>query len=131
MSISAPPRPPSPPRTAPDGKPLEREEIEALVQALIEEARRETRRRHRRYLAIAALLVSAGLVVLILLQSGAASQPASPAASARSSLAAGAANSRIGFISEPPRSGYCGTVWVMNPDGSGQRRLTSGGGHGF
>ncbi len=37
------------------------------------------------------------------------------------------ANPDIAFIREPPRSGYCGTVWVMNADGSGQRRLTNGG----
>src|SRR5262245_48074132 len=79
MSISAPPRPPSPIRTAPDSKPLEREEIEALVQALIEEARRETRRRHRRYWAIAALVVSVGVAVLILLDGGASSHTTSPA----------------------------------------------------
>jgi hypothetical protein len=48
----------------PDGKPLEREEIEALVEALIEEARRETRRRHRRYWAVAALGTLVGVVVL-------------------------------------------------------------------
>src|SRR5262245_13903963 len=79
MSISAPPRPPSPARTAPDSKPLEREEIEALVEALIEEARRETRRRHRRYWAFAALVAVVGAGVLILLERGAASHTTSPA----------------------------------------------------
>jgi Tol biopolymer transport system component len=79
ISISAPPRPPSPVRTAPDSQPLEREEIEALVQALIEEARRETRRRHRRYWALAALVVSVGVAVLVLLDGGAASHTTSPA----------------------------------------------------
>ena len=127
MTISAPPRPPAPTQTAPDSKPLERDEIEALVEALIEEARRETRRRHRRYWAVAALVVSVGVAVLLLLESGAASQPASPAASARSSLPAAARTSKIAFISEPPAGGYCGTVHVMNADGSGQRRLTNGG----
>ena len=78
MSISAPPRPPSPARPAGDGRPLEREEIEALVEALIEEARRETRRRHRRYWALAALGVSVGVILLILLEGGASSHPASP-----------------------------------------------------
>jgi TolB protein len=34
---------------------------------------------------------------------------------------------KIAYISEPQGGGYCGTVWVMNPDGSGQRRLTNGG----
>jgi Tol biopolymer transport system component len=63
----------------------------------------------------------------VLLEGGASSHPASSALSARSSLAAGAGRSRIAFISEPPRGGYCGTVYVMNSDGSGQRRLTNGG----
>ena len=127
MTISAPPRPPSPERAAPDSKPLEREEIEALVEALIEEARQETRRRHRRYWAVAALVAFVGVVVLILLDGGAASQTASPALSARMNAAAQAATSRIAFISEPPGGGYCGTVCVMNADGSGQRRLANGG----
>src|SRR5262245_16068845 len=78
MSISAPPRPPSPVQAAPDSKPLEREEIEALVQALIEEARRETRRRHRRYWAVATLVAVVGAGVLILLERGAASHTTSP-----------------------------------------------------
>src|SRR5262245_25987055 len=97
MSTSAPPRPPAPERTAPD-KPLEREEIEALVQALIEEARRETRRRHRRYWAVAALVVFVGVVVLILLDGGASSRPASPALSARLGLPVGATRSKLAFI---------------------------------
>src|SRR5512145_471496 len=126
MTVSAPPRPPTPAGTAPNSKPLERDEIEALVEALIEEARRETRRRHRRYWALAALAAFVGAVILTLLQGGAASQTASPALSARSSLATAASSSKIAFISEP-RGGYCGTVWTMNPDGSDQRRLTNGG----
>ena len=127
MTVSAPPRPPAPARTAPDTKPLEREEIEVLVEALIEEARRETRRRHRTYWAVAGLVAFVGVVVLILLEGGAASQISSPALSARMNTAAQAATSKIAFIREPPFSGYCGTVWVMNADGSGQRRLTNGG----
>jgi TolB protein len=125
MTVSAPPRPPSPERAATDGAPLTRDEIEALVEALIDEARRETRRRHRTYWAVAALATFVGVVVLILLDGGAASQIASPALSARSSLVAGAASSKIAFISEPPVGGYCGVVYVMNADGSGQRRLVS------
>jgi TolB protein len=126
MTVSAPPRSPSE-RTTPDSKPLERGEIEALVEALIEEARRETRRRHRTYWAVAGLVAFVGVVVLIVLEGGAASQTASPALSARMNTAAQAATSKIAFIREPPFSGYCGTVWVMNADGSGQRRLTNGG----
>jgi len=127
MSISAPPRPPSPSRTVLDGKPLEREKIEALVQALIEEARRETRRRHRKYWAIAALVTFVGVGVLLLLQSGAASQPASPALSpARLGLAAGTTSSKLAFI-RTVHSACCGrgplALYVMNADASGERML--------
>src|SRR5688572_30648109 len=125
MTVSAPPRPPA--ERTPNSKPLDRDEVEALVEALIEEARQETRRRHHRYWALAALATFAGAVVLILLEGGAASQPASPALSARLSFPAAAATSKIAFLSEPPGGGYCGTVYVMNADGSGQRRLTNGG----
>jgi Tol biopolymer transport system component len=125
MSISAPPRPPAPARTAPDSKPLEREEIEALVEALIEEARRETRRRHRRYWAVAALVALVGAGVLILLERGAASHTTSPAPSARSGAAAGTPSSKIAFVNSVGRfrqpSWY--ELYVMNPDGSGKRRL--------
>jgi Tol biopolymer transport system component len=127
MTVFAPPRSPSPARTAPDNEPLDREEIEALVEALIEEARRETRRRHRRYWAIAALLVFVGVVVLILLQSGAASQPASPALSGRFGLAAGTTSSKLAFV-RTIHSACCGrgpiALYVMNADGSGKRMLT-------
>ena len=102
MTVSAPPRPPSPAREVRESKPLEREEIEALVEALIEEARRETRRRHRRYLAVAALVTFVGVVVLVLLQSGAASQPhRRRPPHGRASLWE-ATTSKIAFISEPP-----------------------------
>lgn len=54
MSVTSPPRPPRP------SGPVDREELEALVEALIEEARQRTRRRRRRY-AAAALLAAAGI----------------------------------------------------------------------
>jgi hypothetical protein len=95
MSVTAPPRPPSPDRS---NEPLDRAEIEALVEALIEEARRETRRRHRRYWALAALVTFVGVVVLTLLEGGAASQTASPAVSAQSNAATHAGPSRIAFL---------------------------------
>jgi Tol biopolymer transport system component len=126
MTVSAPPRPPAPTRTAPDSKPLDREEIEALVEALIEEARRETRRRHRRYWAVAALVAVVGVVVLVLLERGTASQTASPALSARSGAAGGTPSSKIAFVRTvgciPLRHCWWG-LYVMNPDGSGKRRL--------
>jgi TolB protein len=125
MTVSAPPRPPSPAR-APDNKPLEREEIEALVEALIEEARGETRRRRRRYWALVVLVTFVGVVVFTLLQGGAASQTASPALSARSgAAAAGTPRSKIAFVGSV--GGFMGPAWsqlyVMKPDGSGKRRL--------
>src|SRR4029078_8767771 len=91
------PRPPAPARTAPDSRPLDREEIEALVEALIEEARREQRRRHRRYWPLAPLRTFVGVVILILLDGGAASQTAAPAVSAQSNAATRAGHSRIAF----------------------------------
>src|SRR5215510_13468920 len=124
MTLSVPPPPPAPARTAPHSKPLEREEIEALVEALIEEARRETRRRHRRYWAVAALVAVVGVVVLVLLERGTASQTASPAPSARSGAARGTPSSKIAFAttvgSSPLQHSWWG-LYVINLDGSGKR----------
>src|SRR5262245_11651193 len=129
MTVSAPPRPPTHERTAPDNKPLNREEVEALVEALIEEVRRETRRRRRRYWAFAALVAFVGVVVLIVLDGGAASQTASPAISARMSAAVQAGPPRIAFTSNPlptPPPGPANAhqineLYVVNADGSGKQ----------
>jgi TolB protein len=126
MTVSAPPRSPAPARTAPDSTPLEREEIEALVEALIEEARRETRRRHRRYWMLAALAIFVGAVIVVLLDGGAASQTGSPALSARSGAARGTPSSKVAFVNTvsciPLQHCWWG-LYVMNADGSGKRRL--------
>ena len=121
MSVTTPPRPPR------QSEPIDRDELEALVEALIEEARQRARRRRRIYataVALVALVVAAVSTVV-----DRATQPdtASRALAARSSGLAGAATPKIAFISEPPAGGYCGTVYVMNADGSAQRRLTNGG----
>jgi Tol biopolymer transport system component len=122
MSVTAPPRPPRP---DPSKEPLNREEIEALVEALIEEVRQETRRRRRKYWAIAALVTFVGVVLLTVLDRGAASQTASPTLSARSGAAGGTPRSKIAFVGEVVRFRQPGwyELYVMNPDGSGKRRL--------
>ncbi len=50
---------------------------------------------------------------------------ASPALAARSGGLAGAATPKIAYIREPLHAGYAGVLWVMNRDGSGQRRLAA------
>ena len=117
MTVTAPPRPPSP------SDPVTHGEFDALVEALIEEARRRGQRRRRRNAAVVTLVTLVGVAVFALLGRSAQSQTASPALSVRSSLPAAAASSKIAFIREPPFAGYAGVLWVMNPDGSGQRRL--------
>ena len=71
-------------------------------------------------LGVAGLMMAAGVAAT----SGAVSAPATG-----SPVTAGSAqaSSKIAFVSEPVGGGYCGTVYVMNADGSGQRRLTNGG----
>ena len=131
MTVSTPPRPPSPARVTPDSEPLSRDEIEALVEALIEEARQETRRRRRRYWAVAALVTFVGVVVVALLEGGAASQTA-PAgrigAVERCSTGGNLADClRARRRSGPPCMpvGRCDRgLYVMNADGTGLRRLT-------
>ena len=121
MTVTAPPRPPRP------SDPVTHGEFDALVEALIEEARQRAQRRRRRNAAVVTLVALVGVALFAVLGRSAQSQTASPALAARSSLPAAAANSKIAFISEPGGGGYCGTVYVMNADGSGQRRLANGG----
>ena len=117
MSVTAPPRSPRP------GDPVDREELEALVEALIEEARRRARRRRLAYAAGAAAVALIGVVVFAIFDRTAQSQSASAVPAGRPSLAAGTAGSKMAFISEPLHAGYAGDVYVMNADGSGKRRL--------
>jgi Tol biopolymer transport system component len=123
VSVTAPPRPPRPSDS------VDRDELEALVQALIEEARRRARRRRIVYAAVAASAALVGVTVLAIFDRTAQSQPASPAPAARTGLAA-AAQSRIAFITAVPRAklpkgyGWLAEVNVMNADGSGKRTLT-------
>jgi Tol biopolymer transport system component len=113
VTVTAPPRPPHP------GAPVDRDELEALI----EEARRRARRRRRLYAAVAALTALLGVAVFTVIQRAAPSQSASPVSGTRVNVSAATANSKIAFIREPLNSGYDGVLYVMNPDGSGQRRL--------
>src|SRR5262245_61588537 len=128
MTVSAPPRPPAPERTAPDATPISREEVEALVEALIEEVRQETRRRHRRYWALAALVAFVGAVVLVVLDGGAASQTASPGLSARTNAVVQAGTSKIAFSQYAAGGQTHGGLYVMNANGNGKRRLAGSAG---
>jgi Tol biopolymer transport system component len=117
MTVSAPPRPPRP------SDPVTHGEFEALVEALIEEARQRARRRRRRNWAVATMIAFVGAFVFTGFVRSAQTLPASQGLSARSTGPAAATNSKIAFIREPFRGGYAGVLWVMNPDGSAQRRL--------
>jgi Tol biopolymer transport system component len=117
MTVTAPPRPPRP------SDPVTHAEFDALVEALIEEARQRAQRRRRRNGAIVTLVALVGVALFALVGRSAQSQTATPQGlSARLSLAALAASSKIAFIREP-QGGYAGVLYVMNPDGSGQQML--------
>jgi Tol biopolymer transport system component len=117
VTVTAPPRPPRP------SDPVDREELEALVEALIEEARRRARRRRRIYGAGATLVALVGAAIFTTLERNAQSQNSAPALFAQLSGPAATGTSKIAFIGEPLRGGYAGVLYVMNTDGSGQRRL--------
>ncbi|HEU0249068.1 MAG TPA: hypothetical protein VFR38_18475 [Gaiellaceae bacterium] len=118
MTVTAPPRPPRP------NDPLNREEVEALVEALIEEARQRARRRRRRNAAVVTLVALVGVAVFAVVGRSAQSQTASPAVSARLNPAAQAATSRIAFTSTPhppPVARATNELYVVNADGSEKR----------
>jgi Tol biopolymer transport system component len=119
VTVTAPPRPPRP------RDPVDRDEVEALVEALIEEARQRARRRRRIYMAVTALVVFVGVGVVTLLERTTQSQTASPALAAPSGLPAATTSSKIAFVHNPsPMAGGDDELWVMNADGSGKRLLT-------
>jgi TolB protein len=119
VTVTAPPRPPRRPND-----PVTHAEFDALVEAVIEEARQRGRRRRRRNGAIVTLVALVGVTIFALFGSGAQSQTASPASSARSSVPAGAARSQIAFMRDTPGAGEGHKMlYVMNADGSGQRLL--------
>ena len=84
MAVTAPPRPPG------RGEPLEREEIEALVEALIEEARQRAQRRRRRNAAVVSLVALVGVALFAMLGRSAQSQTATSSALSAPSSPSGA-----------------------------------------
>jgi Tol biopolymer transport system component len=118
VSVTAPPRPPR------SSDPVDREELEALVEALIEEARQRARRRRRIYAASVALVALVGIAVFLAYERTAQSQTASPAPAAPSG-AAGTPSSKIAFLRlvNGARGESSYELYVMNADGSGKRRL--------
>jgi len=83
MTVTAPP---SRPRSS---DPVTHGEFDALVEALIEEARQRARRRRRRNAAVVTLVVVVGVALFALLGRSAQSQTASPALSAQPALSGG------------------------------------------
>jgi Tol biopolymer transport system component len=116
LTVTAPPRPPRP------GDPVDRDELEALVNALIEEARRRAQRRRRIYTSVVALVALAGVGAFVVVDRTAWSQTASPELAARCGLAAGASTSQIAFMRSTVGQDHK-ELYVMNTDGSGQRLL--------
>ena len=98
MAVAAPPRPPRP------SDPVERDELDAIVQALIEEARRRARRR-RRFTLVRNRGAFAGTAVFTILGRAAHSQTASPAFAARFGLPWHRRNPRLAFVSSAARGG--------------------------
>jgi len=119
VTVTAPPRPPRP------SDPVTHGEFDALVEAVIEEARQRGRRRRRRNGAIVTLVALVGVTLFALLGGGAQSQTTSRAAPARSSLSAGATSSKIVFLRDRTAGGGW-SIWVMNADGSEERQLAGG-----
>jgi Tol biopolymer transport system component len=107
VSVTAPPRPPVP------ADPVDREELDALVEALIEEPRQCARRRRR---SVGRSVVLVGVVVFTLFDRAAHAQTGAPAV---------AGSARIAFVHSPDRTSGGGyDLYVMNADGAGQTRLT-------
>jgi hypothetical protein len=119
MSVTAPPRPPRP------SDPVRRDELDAIVQALIEEARRRARRRRLVLASLVGAAILAGVGVFVVFDRIARSQGTSPATSARPAATAAATKSRIAFYSaRTPEGPKGGAVYVVDADGGGKRVLT-------
>lgn len=114
MLVDAPPRPPS------QGQPT-RDDPEALI----EEARRRARRRRLRYAAAAAAFAAVVLAAFAFAGGGGSHSPQAPADAARPaqvSRQVAHANGLLAVLPQDPTDRDA--LAVVNPDGSGLRRLT-------
>ena len=120
MTVTAPPRPPRP------SDPVDREELEALVEALIEEARQRGRRRRRIYTAAGSLVALLGIAVFTAFDRAAQSQTTSSALAARPAVPASTPRAKIAFTStpiDPDRrvARRADELYVVNADGTEKR----------
>src|ERR1700756_2760755 len=106
MSITSPPRPPRW-----EGS-IDPDELEAFVEALIEEARRRARRRRRRNggYALLALLLGAGLYFGV--GRGGGGPSGAPASAASSTRGSGGTQDRVG-VWQPSTGPYAGPALVV------------------
>ena len=112
MTLTAPPRPPH------LHDPVDRDELEALI----EEARRRTRRRRRIYASAATLVTLGAGGLFAAVERGGPSEATSPAGAPGAGVPVTAGHGQIAFFRGPPfRPG--GAAYIMNADGSGERRL--------
>jgi len=119
LTVTAPPRLPSP------NDPITHGEFDALVEALIEEARKRAQRRRRRNGAIVILVALVGVTLFTLVDRTTRSQTASPALAARSSVPTATVSAKIAFVHNPRGNSCCeDEVYVMNADGSGLKLLS-------
>ena len=119
MAVTAPPRPPR------SSDPVDREQSEALVEALIEEARQRARRRRRIYAASVALAAVVGMALYVGFGRTGQSQTASLAPAEWLGAAPGTPRSKIAFLRSVNggRGESSDELYVMNADGSRKRRL--------
>jgi Tol biopolymer transport system component len=129
VTVTTPPRLPRP------NDPVTHDEFEALVEALIEEARQRAQRRRRRMAAVAGFVTLVGVGILAILARSAESDDASPALAALSNAAAQPATLRLAFTSStrdvrnrnvphpPPPTRVASDLYVVNADGSDKRSL--------
>ncbi|HEY0414921.1 MAG TPA: hypothetical protein VGC78_00930 [Gaiellaceae bacterium] len=106
MSVTAPPRPPRP-----DGL-IDADELEAFVEALIEEARQRARRRRRRNGGYALLAVLLGAGLYFGGGRGGGGPSGAPAAAASATSGSGSPRDRVG-VWQPSAGPYGGPAYVV------------------